>query len=271
MNSINENEVRLANLEAAAEMRRADLIAAKTPLAEGIKKVIEDAIAASGANGYAVATDEEGKLHDLEYINIEGALDGERLHDIDCRLRREYGEPLAEPLHFSFNTCCFGDIGVGDKVGIAYAILLAHLATHVEEIEDALNALPYWDEYNRACEVYSISRREAEEFKRKMKEDEKNAALAKVEKRLVVGAEIATAYERRYDCDKHQSFYTGVEKKVVEKVTNKLVFFKGEFRQRKKADVLAYLVKGLDLESHLYGWSFAEDIDMSQFPRPANH
>ena len=49
MNKVNENEVRLANLEAAAEMRRAELMAIFQPLSLSVAKVLNDAIAASGS------------------------------------------------------------------------------------------------------------------------------------------------------------------------------------------------------------------------------
>lgn len=273
MNSINENEVRLANLRAVAEMRRAELRRIHTGVTRQIAKVIEDAVAASGVGGYALRKGEDGELHDTEYMTLKGEIDGERLHDIDIHFSNDPWREGEEdnPRVLSVNTCCFGNIKAGDKSGVAYCVIMGYLATHLQEIQDALNSIPDWDAYDRARRVYSISRNEAEAFERKLKQEAEAARLAEVEKRLVAGAEIATAYERKYDCDKRQSFYTGVEKKVVEKVTNKLVFFKGEFRQRKKADVLAYLVKGLDLESHLYGWSFAEDIDMTQFPRPCDN
>lgn len=265
MNTINENEVRLANLQAAAEMRRAELARNSSAVASQVMKVVENAIAASGVNGYALRKDENGGLRDAERMTLCGKIDGERLHDIDICFRRGWGaEDENEPRAFSVSTCCFGSVTTDNKVGIAYCVLVGYLAAHLQEIQDALNAIPEWEVYDRSRRVYYISRNEAEAFERKMADEAKAARLAEVEKRLVVGAVVATEKIRRYDIKKHQSFYIGVKTMVIEKVTAKLVFFKSEYRQYKKADVLELLAKGLEKG----GWSFEANVDMSKFPCP---
>ena len=266
MNSINENEVRLANLQAAAEMRRAELARNSSAVASQVMKVVEDAVAASGVSGYALRKDENGGLRDAERMTLCGKIDGERLHDIDICFRRDWLDKEGTPRVFEVNTCCFGAVKAGDKRSVAYCVLMGYFATHLQEIQDALNAIPEWEVYDRSRRVYYISRNEAEAFERKMADEAKAARLAEVEKRLVVGAVVATEKVRRYDCEKHQSIYTGVSTMEVEKVTAKLVFFKDSYRQYKKADVLNFLAIGLEKR----GWSFAADVDMSQFPCPVD-
>jgi len=267
MNSIiNANEVRLANLKAVAEMRRAELYCIRKGLTSQMAKIIEDAVAASGVSGFALRKGEDGELRDIDYMTLEGEIDGERLHDIDLYFRNDSWRDAEEgnPRVLSVSTCCFGTIKAGDKGGIAYCALMGYLVTHLQEMQDALNAIPEWEAYRRAHRIYSISSNEAEAFERKLAEEAKAARLAEVEKRLVAGAVLATEKIRRYDCEKRQSIYIGVSTKVVEKVTAKLVFFKDEYRQYKKADVLELLAKGLEKG----GWSFASDVDMKQFPCP---
>lgn len=269
MNTLNENEIRLANLKAVADMRRAELRRIHAVVTRQIAKVVEDAVAASGVGGYALRKGEDGELHDTEYMTLKGEIDGERLHDIDLYYRDDSwcDEGGDNPRVLSVNTCCFGNIKAGDKSGVAYCVIMGYLATHLQEIQDALNAIPEWEAYDRARRIRSISRREAEEFERKLKEEAESARLAEIEKRLVVGAVVAKEKVRRYDFEKRQSVYTGISTLEVEKVTAKLVFFKDSYRQHKKADVLKCLATGLDKG----GWSFASDVDMTQFPRPANH
>lgn len=266
MNTINENEVRLANLQAVAEMRRAELACIRTGVARQVAKIIEDAVAASGVSGYALRKDESGELRDMDYMTLDGKIDGERLHDIDLHFLHDTWRDMEEgsPRTLSVNTCCFGSIKAGDKSGVAYCVLMGYLATHLQEIQDALNAIPEWEAYTRSSRIYHISQREADEFSRKLKEEATAARLAEVEKRLVVGAVVATEKVRRYDCEKHQSIYTGVSTMEVERVTAKLVFFKDSYRQYKKADVLNFLATGLEKG----GWSFAADVDMTKFPCP---
>ena len=269
MNTLNENEVRLENLKAVATMRRAELARVHTDVTRQIAKVIEDAVADSGVGGYALRKGEDGELHDTEYMTLKGEIDGERLHDIDIHFSNDPWREGEEdnPRVLSVNTCCFGNIKAGDKSGVAYCVIMGYLATHLQEIQDALNSIPDWDAYDRARRVYSISRNEAEAFERKLKQEAEAARLAEVEKRLVAGAEVAYVYETKWDAEKDMRVITGVRTKVVEKVTAKLVFFKDEYRQYKKAEVLNWLAKGLDER----GMSFTADIDMTQFPRPANH
>ena len=262
MNTINENEVRLANLEAACEMRRAELMEIYKPLSVAVTEVLDKAIASSGSTKYRVITDDKGILRDLEVISIDGRDDSDRLVSIDAYFRRDWCADESKPRQFAFQTCGFGTVKAGDTKGVAYCLLVGYLAAHVQEIQDALNAIPEWADYDRALAAYRVTCREAEEFSRKMKEDAKNAAIAEVEKRLVVGAVVATQKVRKYDFDKSQSFYTGVSTMEVERVTAKLVFFKDAYRQYKKADVLNYLATGLEKG----GWSFAADVDMSRFP-----
>ena len=266
MNTINENEVRLANLQAVAEMRRAELACIRTGVARQMAKIIEDAVAASGVSGYALRKDESGELRDIDYMTLEGKIDGERLHDIDLRFLYDTWSDEEEGKNrvLSVDTCCFGSIKAGDKSGVAYCVLMGYLATHLQEIQDALNAIPELEAFTRSSRIYRISQREADEFSRKLKEESTAARLAKLEERLVVGAVVATEKVRRYDCEKHQSFYTGVRTMEVDRVTEKLVFFKGSCRQYKKADVLKFLATGLEKR----GWSFAADVDMTQFRCP---
>lgn len=266
MNTINENEVRLANLKAVAEMRRAELACVHTGVTRQMAKVIEDAVAASGVGGYALRKGKDGELPDTDYMVLCGEIDGERLHDIDLSFLHETWRDMEEgnPRVLSVNTCCFGKVKAGDKSGVAYCVLMGYLVAHLQEIQDALNAIPEWEAYARARRVYSISRNEAEAFERKLREEAESARLAEIEKRLVVGAVIASEKVRRYDSEKGQYIYIGVSKKVVEKVTAKLVFFKDEYRQYKKADVLGFLSSGLEKGR----WSYAEDVDMSKFPCP---
>ena len=114
--------------------------------------------------------------------------------------------------------------------------------------------------------IYRFSDGEARAFAQQMKVDAENAARAKAEERLVVGAEIAVAYDQEWDCEKGDTIVTGVRTKVVEKVTNKLVFFKNDWHQHHKADVCYELVRGLDK----CGYAYLADIDMAQFPRTKN-
>lgn len=266
MNSINENEVRLANLQAVAEMRRAELACIHAGVTRQMAKIIEDAVAASGVSGYALRKGKDGELRDSEYMTLDGEIDGERLHDIDLYFRNDSwrDEEEGENRVLSVNTCCFGSVKAGDKSGVAYCVLMGYLVTHLQEIQDALNAIPEWEAYMRSRRIYHISQREADEFSRKLKEEAKAARFAEVEKCLVVGAVVATEKVRRYDCEKGQSLYVGIHTLEVEKVTNKLVFFRGNCHQFKKADVLELLAKGLEKG----GWSFAADVDMTQFPCP---
>lgn len=264
MNSINKNEVRLANLEAAAEMRRAELMAIRQPLSLAIAKVINDAIAASGSTKYALRLDDGGFLRDFECMTIDGKDDGDRLVSIDLYYRHDTWEDRrnGKPRILAFSTCGFGTVKAGDTKGVAYCLLLGYLAAHLKEMEDAINAIPEWAAYERALEIYNVSRDEAGDFAALLKEEAHAAALAKVEERLVVGAEVAFSYDVMYDFDRHVDVVKGVHTRKVEKVTNKLVFFENEYKQYKKADVLADLVRGLDN----HGWSFAADVDMSRFP-----
>lgn len=264
MNSINKNEVRLANLEAAAEMRRAELMAIRQPLSLAIAKVINDAIAASGSTKYALRTDDSGFIRDFEYMTIDGKDDGERLVSIDLYYRHDSWEDrrAGKPRVLAFSTCGFGTVKAGDTRGMAYCLLLGYLAAHLKEMEDAINAIPEWAAYERALEVYNVSRDEAGDFAIRLKTEAHMAAIAKAEERLVVGAEVAYSYDGGYDFDRHVNVVTGVRTRKVKKVTNKLVFFENEYKQYKKVDVLADLVRGLDN----HGWSFAADVDMSRFP-----
>jgi hypothetical protein len=263
METISTNEIRLANLKSVAEMRRAELRRIHTGVTRQIAKVVEDAVAASGVGGYALRKGEDGELHDTEYMTLKGEIDGERLHDIDMHFSND---PWREgednnPRVLSVNTCCFGNIKAGDKSGVAYCVIMGYLATHLQEIQDALNSIPEWEAYDRARRVYSISRNEAEAFERKLAEEAKTARRAEIEKRLVVGAEIAYAHDVQWSKDEGRIF-TGVRTKVIEKVTAKLLFFKGDNRQYKKEEALGLLSKGVNR----CGWSFAADVDITQFP-----
>ena len=259
------DRIRLANLEAVADMRRAEMLAVFKPLAASVAKVINDAVAASGYNKYAVAVDKDGDLRDIEWINVEGEDDGERLIGIDISFRRkDYNDSKRV---FSFGTCAFGNVKAGDRRGIAYCTVIGHLAAHAQEIDDALNAIPEWKAYDSAYRIWCISRSDAEALAKQIKDEEAKEARAKVEERLVVGAEIAVTYNTKWDCEKCDSVVTGVHTMTVEKVTKKLVFFAGHFRQYKKDEVCAAIVNGIDKG----GWSFASDIDMTQFPCPSKH
>ena len=264
MDTINENEIRLANLQAAAEMRRAELDCIRAGVTRQMAKIIEDAVVASGVSGYTLRKGKDGGFRDAEYMTLEGKIDGERLHDIEIYFRRDWGAGDGESRIFSVSTCCFGSVNVGNKVGIAYCALVGYLATHLQEIQDALNAIPEWEAYQRSCRIYSVSRHEADDFSRKLKEEAKAARLAKIEKRLIVGAVIAIDRIRRYDCEKQQPVYTGIRTLEIEKITPKLVFFKDNRHQYKKAEVLTFLARGLEQD----GWSFAADVDTAQFPYP---
>ena len=202
MNSINKNEVRLANLEAAAEMRRAELMAIRQPLSLAIAKVINDAIAASGSTKYALRLDEGGIIRDFEYMTIDGKGGDDRLVSIDLYYRHDTWEDRrnGKPRVLSFSTCGFGTVKAGDTRGVAYCLLLGYLAAHLKEMEDAINAIPEWAAYERALEIYNVSRDEAGDFAARLKEEARAAALAKAEERLVVGAEVA--------------FYFGIEELV---------------------------------------------------------
>lgn len=256
------NKVRLANLEAVADMRRAEMLAVYKPLAASVAKVINDAIAASGYTKYAVDVDENGYIRDIEWMNLEGEDDGERLIEIHLSFRKGYGESKRV---FSFDTCAFGRVNAGDRRGIAYCTVLGYLAAHAQEIDDALNAIPEWEAFDNAYRIWRISRSDAEALAKTIEVEEMNAARAKVEERLVVGAEIAITYHTKWDDEKSKTILTGVYKMTVEKVTKKLVFFKGVYRQHKKDDVCTALARGIEKG----GWSFASDVDMTQFPRPA--
>ena len=265
MNKVYENEVRLANLEAAAEMRRAELMAIFQPLSLSVAKVLNDAIAASGSTKYAVRTD-GGNLRDTEWIEIEGVDEGDRLVGVTVHLRKASywdesveGDKASERV-FSFSTCGFGDVKAGDTKGVAYCLLVGYLAAHATEIQNALNAIPEWKNYDRAVRIYHFSDGEARAFAQQMKVDAENAACAKAEERLVVGAEIAVDYEKKWDCEKCESVITGVRVKTVEKVTNKLVFFKDDYHRYNKADVCYKLVRGLEKG----GYSYAADVDLSK-------
>ena len=65
-------------------------------------------------------------------------------------------------------------------------------------------------------------------------------------------------YERKWDCEKGD-IIKGVRVLTVEKVTNKLVFFKDEYRQYKKDYVLRSLARGIDNG----GFSYLADIDLT--------
>lgn len=259
------NKVRLANLEAVAEMRRAELVAARKPLNEAYKRVFAEVVADSGVSGYALSLDEEGNVYDFNTPELSGEIDGKRLHDIHCYFRNDrWDDTSDEPRRLSFNTTCFGDVKVGDAVGVAYCVMVGYLASNLQSIQDALDALPEWEAYRTAKRFYDAAYYEAEGLKRKMKEEAQAAKEAAVLKRLVAGAEVARMYDGHYDFERNVHVRTGVITKKVEKVTNKLVFFENDYRQHKKADVVAQIICGLDKG----GWSFAEDVDMSQFPCP---
>jgi hypothetical protein len=265
MEAISTNDIRLENLKAAAEMRRAELMAIRQPLSLAIAKVINDAIAASGSTKYALRSD-GCIIRDFEYMAIDGKDGDDRLVSIDLYYRHDTWEDRrnGKPRVLAFNTCGFGTVKAGDTKGVAYCLLVGYLAAHLQEIQDALNAIPDWEAYERARRFYDVSSRELMEFERKLADEAKTARHAEIEKRLVVGAVVATQKVRKYDFDKRQSFYTGVSTMEVERVTAKLVFFKDAYRQYKKADVLNFLATGLEKR----GWSFAADVDMTQFPCP---
>lgn len=260
MNSINENEVRLANLQAVAEMRRAELACIRTGVARQMAKIIEDAVAASGVSGYALQKDNDGEIYDIDYMRLGGEIDGKRLHSVDLYFRHESWNDTEEGKSriLSLNPCCFGTFNAGNKCGVAYFVLTGYLAAHLQEIQDALNAIPEWETYARARRVYTVSRGEVEEFERKLAEEAKAARRAEIEKRLVVGAEVVVGHERKWDCEKGD-IIKGVRVLTVEKVTNKLVFFKDEYRQYKKDYVLRSLARGIDNG----GFSYLADIDLT--------
>ncbi len=263
MNTINENEVRLANLKASADKRRAEFCDIRAEVTRQIAKIIEDAVAASGVSGYTLRKGENGELRDTEYMTLDGEIDGERLHDIDLYYRNDsWRDEDGGERVFSVNTCCFGRVKAGDKSGVAYYLLMGYLVTHLQEIQDALNAIPDWEAYNRSRRIYHISRNDAEAFERKMDAEAKMAKEAAVLERLMEGAEIAVHYTTDFDLVRGVHVLTGIKIMTVEKVTNKLVFFKDRRGQNKKADVVANLVRGIDN----CGWSFAADVDMA-FPR----
>jgi hypothetical protein len=261
MEAISTNDIRLENLKAAAEMRRAELMAIRQPLSLAIAKVINDAIAASGSTKYALRSD-GCIIRDFEYMAIDGKDGDDRLVSIDLYYRHDTWEDRrnGKPRVLAFNTCGFGTVKAGDTKGVAYCLLVGYLAAHLQEIQDALNAIPDWEAYERARRFYDVSSRELMEFERKLADEAKTARRAEIEKRLVVGAWIAYAHETEWKEDGR--VFTGVRTKVIEKVTAKLLFFKGDNRQYKKEEVLGLLSKGVNR----CGWSFAADVDMTQFP-----
>lgn len=259
------NKVRLANLEAVAEMRRAELVAARKPLNEAYKRVFAEVVAASGVSGYALSLNEKGEVYDFSTPELSGEIDGKRLHDIHCYFRNDrWDDASDEPRRLSFNTTCFGDVKVGDAVGVAYCVMVGYLASNLQSIQDALDSLPEWEAYRTAKRFFDAAYYEAEGMKRKMKEEARAEKEAAVLKRLVPEAVLAFDFERSWDDEKGEYRLVGVKTKTVEKVTPHFVFFKGDCRRYKKAYVLADILVGLSDG----GWSFAEDIDMSQFPLP---
>lgn len=268
MNTINENEVRLANLKAVAEMRRDEFCCIHARLIKQMATIIEDAVAASGVSGYALQKDNVGELYDIDYMRLGGEIDGKRLHSVDLYFRHESWNDTEEgkPRILSLNPCCFGTFNAGNKCGVAYFVLMGYLAAHLQEIQDALNAIPEWEAYTRARRVYTVSRGEVEESERKLAEEAKTARRAEIEKRLVVGAEVVVGYESKWDYEKGD-ITKGVRVLTVEKVTNKLIFFKDD-RQYKKDYVLLSLARGIDNG----GFSYLADIDLTnrEISRPVS-
>jgi hypothetical protein len=260
MEAISTNEIRLANLKAVYAMRRAEAEVAYRKVSCAATKIIENAVAHSAITGYALRKDENG-LVDFDIMELCGRNHrGEELVSISLYFRRRLRENESPNRVLMLGTSCFGNVTASDEKGIAYCLLLGYLAAHLQEIQDALNAIPDWEAYERARRFYDVSSRELMEFERKLADEAKTARRAEIEKRLVVGAWIAYAHETEWKEDGR--VFTGVRTKVIEKVTAKLLFFKGDNRQYKKEEVLGLLSKGVNR----CGWSFAADVDMTQFP-----
>ena len=249
---MNTYTMKRENLNIAKAARAKELEAVRVRMTEQVKKVVEAAIGSSGVDGYKL--DEEGLDCDFTRIRITKGTDG---HDVTLWYYKRWSKN--EQREVKLNVAAMGDFGASDTAKVEYYQLVGFLASRIGELTKSLNAIEGWEELDTALAnlrfVQSeIDTLDAEEMKRKRDE-----RVAEIEKRLTVGAEIAYSYSVR--CNGEGRY---IAKEIltmkVERITAKLLWFKGHFGQYKRAYVIDALMKGLGKG----GWSFADEITLEQ-------
>lgn len=249
---MNTYTMKRENLNIAKAARAKELEAVRVRITEEVKKVVEAAIGLSGIDGYKL--DEGGLDCEFTHIRITKGGDG---HDVTLWYHKPWKEN--EQREVKLNVSAMGDFGADDTAEVEYYQLVGFLASRIGELTKSFNAIEGWKELDTAIAnlrfVQSeIDALDAEEMKR-----QRDERVAEIEKRLVVGAEIAFSYRVGYG-DEGRIVAKEIHTRKVERVTAKLLWFEGYFRQWKRADVIDALVKGLDKG----GWSFADEITLEQ-------
>lgn len=249
---MNTYTMKRENMNIAKAAMAKELEAVRVRMTEEVKNVVDAAIGSSGVDGYRLA--EEGLDCDFTHIRITKGRDG---HDVTLWYRKPWNKN--ERREVKLNVAAMGDFGADDTVKVEYYQLVGFLASRIGELTKSLNAIEGWEELDTAIDnlrfVQSeIDALDAEEMKR-----QRDERVAEIEKRLVVGAEIAFTYRSEYDGEGRY-----VAKEIftvkVERITAKLLWFEGYVGQWKKADGIDALMKGLDKG----GWSFADEITLEQ-------
>lgn len=249
---MNTYTMKRENLNIAKAARAKELEAVRVRMTEEVKNVVDAAIGLSGIDGYKL--DEEGLDCDFTRIRITKGRDG---HDVTLWYYKPWRKD--ERREVKLNVSAMGDFGADDTAKVEYYQLVGFLASRIEGLTKSLNAIEGWEELDTALAnlrfVQSeIDALDAEEMKR-----QRDERVAEIEKRLVVGAEIAFTFRIDYDGEGRYVAKEILAMKV-ERVTAKLLWFEHHFRQYKRADVIDALVKGLDKG----GWSFADEITLEQ-------